>query len=150
MEAPWGRRVAPEDVRRALVQCRRPSLVALVHAETSTGVLQPVGRIGALARDDGALFLLGTVTSSGGCKVETDAWDVDLCYSGTQKCLSAPPELSPLTVSERAMEKVRARKARPHSWYLDLTLLRAYFGRKGVYHHTAPVAEGERLSYASD
>ncbi len=140
VEAPWGEIIDPDDMRRALAQCRKPAIVALVHAETSTGVLQPVEEISAAAREKDALFLLDTVTSLAGCDVEIDSWQVDLCYSGTQKCLSAPPGLSPVTVSERAMAKIGARKSPARSWYLDLGLLGGYFGGERVYHHTAPIA----------
>ncbi len=118
----------------------RPALVAFVHAETSTGVLQPVAEIAAAARDAGALVVLDCVTSLGGLPVELDAWGVDAAYSGTQKCLSCPPGLSPLSVSERALERIRARRTPVSSWYLDLTLLAGYYGSERVYHHTAPIS----------
>jgi alanine-glyoxylate transaminase/serine-glyoxylate transaminase/serine-pyruvate transaminase len=114
--------------------------VACVHAETSTGVHQPIAEIAAAARETGALLVLDCVTSLGGMPLELDAWGVDAAYSGTQKCLSCPPGLSPLTVSERALERVRARRTPVPSWYLDLTLLAGYYGSERVYHHTAPIS----------
>merc|ERR1711969_197813 len=106
----------------------QPRGVAFVHAETSTGVLQPVEEIAAAARDCGALVVLDCVTSLGGVPVELDAWGVDAAYSGTQKCLSCPPGLSPVSFSERALERVRARETKVQSWYLDVTLLDGYYG----------------------
>src|SRR5262249_34593445 len=116
------------------------AVVACVHAETSTGVHQPVAEIGAAAQRAGALFVLDCVTSLGGLPVEVDAWGVDAAYSGTQKCLSCPPRLSPLAVSERALARVKARRTPVSSWYLDLTLLAGYYGGERVYHHTAPIS----------
>lgn len=118
----------------------RPRVVAFVHAETSTGVLQPVEEIARAARDAGAFVVLDCVTSLGGVPVSLDAWGVDAAYSGTQKCLSCPPGLSPASFSERAVEHVRRRRAPVQSWYLDATLLSGYFGRERVYHHTAPIS----------
>ena len=118
----------------------RPALVAFVHAETSTGVLQPVAEIARAAQDVGAIVILDCVTSLGGIPVEIDAWGVDVAYSGTQKCLSCPPGLSPFTIGERALARVRARRTPVTSWYLDLTLLSGYYGGERVYHHTAPIS----------
>jgi alanine-glyoxylate transaminase/serine-glyoxylate transaminase/serine-pyruvate transaminase len=129
----------------------RPKLVAFVHAETSTGVQQPVEGIARAARAAGALVVLDCVTSLGGIPLALDAWGVDAAYSGTQKCLSCPPGLSPATFSERALERVRARRGPVQSWYLDLGLLAGYLGAERRYHHTAPIsailalAEGLRL-----
>jgi alanine-glyoxylate transaminase/serine-glyoxylate transaminase/serine-pyruvate transaminase len=136
----------------------RPRVVAFVHAETSTGVCQPVAAIAEAARDAGALVVLDCVTSLGGIPVALDDWGVDAAYSATQKCLSCPPGLSPVSFSERAMERVRGRSRPVQSWFLDVTLLAGYFqsdpsqpARARVYHHTAPVssifalAEGLRL-----
>jgi alanine-glyoxylate transaminase/serine-glyoxylate transaminase/serine-pyruvate transaminase len=122
------------------IERERPKLVAFVHAETSTGVCQPVEPIAEAAREVGALLVLDCVTSLGGVPISLDAWGVDAAYSGTQKCLSCPPGLSPVSFSERAMERVRSRNAPVPSWYLDLTLLAGYFGSERVYHHTAPVS----------
>jgi alanine-glyoxylate transaminase/serine-glyoxylate transaminase/serine-pyruvate transaminase len=145
-EAEWGAPLAPEIVQDALARCGRPRLVGLVHAETSTGCWQAVPEIARLAHDAGALIILDTVTSLGGCPVESDAWDIDAAYSGTQKCLSCPPGLAPLTFSERALARVRARREKPRSWYLDLSLIGDYFGSARVYHHTAPI----NMIYAID
>jgi alanine-glyoxylate transaminase/serine-glyoxylate transaminase/serine-pyruvate transaminase len=117
-----------------------PAAVAFVHAETSTGVRQPVEAIARAAREAGALVILDCVTSLGGIEVARDAWGVDAVYSATQKCLSCPPGLSPVSVNQRALERVRARRNPPQSWYLDLSLLAGYFGQERVYHHTAPVS----------
>ncbi len=138
--ADWGDIIHPEAVSEALASCRNPSLVAVVHAETSTGAWQPLEDIGELARSHDALFMVDMVTSLGGCPVEVDAWGIDACYSGTQKCLSCPPGLSPISLSERAAEKIRARESKPRSWYLDLSLIGSYFGGERVYHHTAPIS----------
>jgi alanine-glyoxylate transaminase/serine-glyoxylate transaminase/serine-pyruvate transaminase len=118
----------------------RPTAVAFVHAETSTGVHQPVDAIAQAARDAGALVILDCVTSLGGVDVTLDAWGIDAAYSGTQKCLSCPPGLSPVSFSPRAIERVRSRRSPVQSWYLDVDLLAGYFGEERVYHHTAPVS----------
>jgi alanine-glyoxylate transaminase/serine-glyoxylate transaminase/serine-pyruvate transaminase len=118
----------------------RPRVVAFVHAETSTGVLQPVEEIAAAARRAGALLVLDCVTSLGGVPVTLDAWGVDAAYSGTQKCLACPPGLSPVSFSPRAVERVCARATPVPSWYFDVTLLSAYYGGERVYHHTAPIS----------
>jgi alanine-glyoxylate transaminase/serine-glyoxylate transaminase/serine-pyruvate transaminase len=144
VEAPWGRVIAPASVAAALRRCRRPKLVAIVHAETSTGAWQPLEEIGALTRAAGALFVVDTVTSLGGCPVQVDAWGIDACYSGTQKCLSCPPGLSPVTFSPRALAALQARKTKVQSWYLDLGMIAQYWGAERVYHHTAPIS----MSYA--
>jgi alanine-glyoxylate transaminase/serine-glyoxylate transaminase/serine-pyruvate transaminase len=128
------------DAFAATIRRVRPALVAFVHAETSTGVLQPVAEIAAAAREVGALVVLDCVTSLGGLPVTLDDWGIDAAYSGTQKCLSCPPGLSPLSVNERALERVRARRTPVSSWYLDLTLLAGYYGSERVYHHTAPIS----------
>jgi len=119
----------------------RPDVVSFVHAETSTGVLQSVPEIAAAAREVGSLLVLDCVTSLAGIPVELDAWGVDAAYSGTQKCLSCPPSLSPVSFSERALERVRRREKPVQSWYLDVSLLAGYYeGEKRVYHHTAPIS----------
>jgi alanine-glyoxylate transaminase/serine-glyoxylate transaminase/serine-pyruvate transaminase len=130
----------PTGAMAAAIARVRPRVVAFVHAETSTGVLQPVEAIAAAARDAGALLVLDCVTSLGGVPVTLDAWGVDAAYSGTQKCLSCPPGLSPVSFSARAVERVRARRKPVQSWYLDVTLLSAYYGSERVYHHTAPIS----------
>lgn len=139
IEAEWGKIITPEAVAAALKNSR-PKLVGIVHAETSTGALTPVEEISRLVKDAGALFLLDTVTSLGGCPVRIDEWQVDAVYSGTQKCLSCPPGLSPVSLSSRALETARQRKKKVQSWYLDATLLASYWGQERVYHHTAPIS----------
>jgi alanine-glyoxylate transaminase/serine-glyoxylate transaminase/serine-pyruvate transaminase len=150
VEAEPGTALDPVAMAAAIAGVR-PRVVAFVHAETSTGVLQPVEEIAAAAREAGALVVLDCVTSLGGLPVELDAWGIDAAYSGTQKCLSCPPGLSPASFSARALERVRRRATPVQSWYLDVTLLSGYFGRERVYHHTAPIsaiyglAEGLRI-----
>ncbi|MEN8158700.1 MAG: aminotransferase class V-fold PLP-dependent enzyme [Myxococcota bacterium] len=128
------------DAMAAAIERVRPRLVAFVHAETSTGVLQPVESIAEAARRADALLVLDCVTSLGGVPITLDAWGVDAAYSGTQKCLACPPGLSPVSFSPRAVERVRARRTPVPSWYFDVTLLSAYYGGERVYHHTAPVS----------
>ena len=148
VEAPWGRVVRAEQVEAALRSCKRPKLVALVHAETSTGAWQPLPDAARLAHDHGALFLADCVTSLGGAPVEIDGWGVDVAYSGTQKCLSCPPGLAPVTFGPRAQEVLRQRKTKVRSWYLDAGLLQQYWGEERVYHHTAPISMNYALREA--
>lgn len=140
VEAEWGSIVDPGRVAEALADVPGAKVVALVHAETSTGVAQPVDEIAKVVADHGVLFVLDAVTSLGGMPVRVDEWGVDVCYSGTQKCLSVPPGLSPITFSERALDAVAKRSTPVQSWYLDVTMLKRYWGEERVYHHTAPVA----------
>ena len=139
VEAPWGRPIDPQDVKKALGAHPDAVLVGIVHAETSTGVLQPMEEIGAMCRKHGALLLLDCVTSLGGVPVELDKWGIELAYSGTQKCLSCPPGLAPITFSERALGKARERKSKVKSWYFDVTMVEKYWGQERVYHHTGPI-----------
>lgn len=138
ISAPFGEALDAERLRAA-IRANKPKLVAVVHAETSTGVLQPIPDIAQAAHAAGALMLADCVTSLGGVPVELDAWHVDLAYSGTQKCLSCPPGLAPVTFSERAVAALKARKSKVSSWYLDASLLLSYWGQERAYHHTAPV-----------
>lgn len=138
VDAPWGQPIEPARIIEAIGK-HRPKVVALVHAETSTGVAQPVDGLGDAIHDAGALFLLDCVTSLGGMPVEIDAWGVDAAYSGTQKCLSCPPGLSPVTLSPRAVARLEARTRKVQSWYLDLSMVRNYWGGERAYHHTAPI-----------
>src|SRR5579864_7209260 len=138
VEAPWGQIIEQDRMIEAIAKSK-PKVVAIVHAETSTGVHQPVDRLGAAARAAGALLVMDCVTSLAGMPVEIDAWGVDAAYSGTQKCLSCPPGLSPVTLSPRAVERLLARKSKVQSWYLDLTMVRQYWGQERFYHHTAPI-----------
>ena len=148
VEAPWGRVVRAEQVEAALKNCRRPKLVALVHAETSTGAWQPLPDAARLAHEHGALFLADCVTSLGGVPVEIDGWEIDAAYSGTQKCLSCPPGLAPVTFGPRAIEALGRRTCKVQSWYLDATLLQQYWGEERVYHHTAPISMNYALREA--
>ncbi|MBU1742244.1 MAG: alanine--glyoxylate aminotransferase family protein [Proteobacteria bacterium] len=138
VEAEWGRAVDPGDIRQAALQ-EKPKIIALVHAETSTGVRQPIGGLRDIADECGALLLLDTVTSLGGIEVAVDKWGIDAVYSGTQKCLSCPPGLSPISLSARAMEVLKKRKTKVPNWYLDMSLVADYWGSSRKYHHTAPV-----------
>ncbi|MBN1660274.1 MAG: alanine--glyoxylate aminotransferase family protein [Anaerolineae bacterium] len=138
LERPWGEVFDPGEVEAALRQ-KPAKVVALVHAETSTGALQPMEEMGEVIHEHGGLFLIDCVTSLGGMPVKIDEWGVDMAYSGTQKCLSCPPGLGPLTVGPRAREAIRARKTRVANWYLDLTLIESYWGAERTYHHTAPI-----------
>lgn len=137
--APWGEPLDPADVEDAFAE-HSPDVFGFVHAETSTGVLQPdVAELTEIAHDNDALTVVDTVTSLGGVELRVDEWDVDVAYAGTQKCLSCPPGASPLTLNDRAMEKVLDRETEPRSWYLDLSLLEGYWGEERAYHHTAPI-----------
>jgi alanine-glyoxylate transaminase/serine-glyoxylate transaminase/serine-pyruvate transaminase len=148
VEAPWGQIVRPEQVEAALRNCPHPKLVALVHAETSTGAWQPLADAAKLAHEHGALFLADCVTSLGGVPVDVDAIGIDAAYSGTQKCLSCPPGLAPVTFGPRAVEVITGRKTKVQSWYLDLSLLAKYWGEERVYHHTAPITMNYALREA--
>jgi alanine-glyoxylate transaminase/serine-glyoxylate transaminase/serine-pyruvate transaminase len=139
VDVPWGKPVTPDDLKRGLAKSK-PKVVCVVHAETSTGAWTQLPELVNLAHEAGALFLADTVTSLGGCPVKLDEWGVDAVYSGTQKCLSCPPGLSPVSFSEAAIKKLRARKTKPQSWYLDVTMLEKYWGQERVYHHTAPIS----------
>lgn len=138
-EAPWGEQVPYERFKEQVEKCKRLKLIAVVHAETSTGVRQDIEGLSELAHERGALLVVDAVTSLGGIPVETDAWGADIVYSGTQKALSAPPGLAPITFSPRAVKIIRERKTPCRSWYLDVSLISRYFSRERVYHHTAPV-----------
>jgi len=150
VEAEWGRIIEPAQVAEAL-KGRKPKLVGVVHAETSTGAWTPVEEIASLAREAGALTLIDAVTSLAGCPVQLDEWGIDAVYSGTQKCLSCPPGLAPVSLSDRAMMAATSRNTKVQSWYLDVNLLSSYWGSERVYHHTAPITmnyalhEGLRL-----
>ena len=139
VEAEMGQIVEPERLIDA-VERHRPQVIALVHAETSTGVAQPVAEVARAAREAGSLVVLDCVTSLSGMDLRFDDWAIDAAYSGTQKCLSCPPGLSPVAFGPRALERVERRRTPVQSWYLDLTLIGRYFGAERVYHHTAPVS----------
>ncbi len=139
VEAPWGRAIDPQQLLEAHTEHPSARVLAVVHAETSTGVENEIAPLRALQGTD-TLLLVDTVTSLGGVPVEVDAWGIDAVYSGTQKCLGVPPGLSPLSFSARAVDRVRARAHPAQSWYLDLALLADYVGTARRYHHTAPIS----------
>lgn len=139
VDSPWGRIVEPSAVQKAL-SGSRAKIVAVVHAETSTGAWQPLQEISRLAHEHGALLVTDHVTSLGGCEVKIDEWQIDAAYSGTQKCLSCPPGLAPVTFSPAAVRKIEARKVKVQSWYLDMMMVRKYWGQERFYHHTAPIS----------
>ncbi|ELZ91011.1 pyridoxal-phosphate-dependent aminotransferase family protein [Haloferax sulfurifontis] len=139
VDAPWGEPLDPADVQDAFDEYQ-PDVFGFVHAETSTGVKQPsVPELTSIAHDHDALVVADTVTSLGGVELEVDDWGIDAAYSGPQKCLSCPPGASPLTLNDRAMDKVLSREEPTRSWYLDLSLLEGYWGDDRSYHHTAPI-----------
>ncbi len=138
VEGEWGRAIDPAFMKKAAAG-KPVKVVCVVHAETSTGVLQPLEPMRELANELGALLLVDAVTSLGGIEVSADARGLDAVYSGSQKCLSCPPGLSPVTLSSRAEEVLAKRKSKVQSWYLDLGLIGKYWGSERVYHHTAPV-----------
>lgn len=140
VDAPWGEAIDPAQVKEALEHCQ-PKLVAIVHAETSTGVLQPLEEISKMTRDAGALFVVDAVTSFCGTSLKVDDWEIDAIYSGSQKCLSAPPGLSPVSFSDKAIEVLNQRQTKVQSWFLDLNLVKNYWqGAQRAYHHTAPIS----------
>jgi alanine-glyoxylate transaminase/serine-glyoxylate transaminase/serine-pyruvate transaminase len=140
VDAPWGQPIDPAQVKAALKNCK-PKLVAIVHAETSTGVLQPLEEISRMVHEAGALFLVDAVTSLAGNQVKVDEWGIDAIYSGTQKCISAPPGLSPVSFGPGAVAVMDSRKSKVQSWYLDMSMIRKYWsGAKRAYHHTGPIS----------
>ncbi len=136
----WGTPVNPGKVKEKLER-NSYKIVAVVHAETSTGVRNPVDEIGKLLKGTDSIFLVDTVTSLGGIEVNMDAWGIDAIYSGSQKCLSCPPGLAPVSFSERAFSVISNRNTKVPNWYLDMNLIGQYWSgeRKRVYHHTAPI-----------
>lgn len=138
IERPWGEVFSPEEVKAA-VEKVKPKVVGIVMAETSTGAWQPIEEISKIVHEAGALLIVDAVTALGGVPVEVDQWGIDVLYSGSQKCLSCPPGLAPISFSPRAMEKVMSRKSKVQSWYLDVSMLANYWGSDRVYHHTAPI-----------
>lgn len=139
VEAGWGQPVANERLLAAYDEHPDARLMCVVHAETSTGVRHPLAELGAALRDRDVLLMADCVTSLGGIELDVDAWGVDYAYSCTQKCVGAPPGMSPVAVSERAMERIAAR-THPVSYSMDLHLLRDYWVKRPfVYHHTAPI-----------
>jgi alanine-glyoxylate transaminase/serine-glyoxylate transaminase/serine-pyruvate transaminase len=147
VEAKWGEALDPGQIAAALNSCK-PRALALVHAETSTGVLQDLSGLADLAHARGALFIVDAVTSLAGHPVGVDRQGIDICYSGTQKCIGAPPGLAPITFNERALETIRGRRTKVQSWYLDITLVENYWGSNRTYHHTAPISMNYALREA--
>jgi len=135
-EKPWGGVFTEEEIEAALIGNKPVKLLALIHAETSTGALQPLQGIGDIVHRHGALFLIDCVTSLSGIPLNIDAWGIDIAFSASQKCLGCPPGLSPFTAGERAREVLRGRKTRVPNWYLDLTMIEKYWSNERVYHHT--------------
>ena len=147
VEATWGEAIDPGKIKAALASAQ-PRALALVHAETSTGVLQDLSGLADMAHEHGALLIVDAVTSLGGHPVGIDRTGIDICYSGTQKCLGAPPGLSPITFNERALDRIRSRKSKVQSWYLDITMVERYWGDDRTYHHTAPISMNYALREA--
>ncbi len=135
---PWGEVFSLDELRIA-IETHHPAIVALVHAETSTGARQPLEGVGELCRQHGCLLLVDSVTSMGGVPLYLDEWGVDLAYSCSQKGLGCPPGASPFTMSSRAIEKLHKRQTKVANWYLDMNLLSKYWGKERTYHHTAPI-----------
>ncbi len=151
LEQPWGRVIPPEQVEQAVREHPEARFVALVHAETSTGAHQPLRDVGELLAATDTLLVVDSVTGLAGVPLETDAWHLDVVVSGTQKCLSVPPGLAPITFGPRAEAVLAARTTPVASWYLDVSAVRRYWGAERAYHHTAPISallglhEGLRL-----
>lgn len=141
LEFPWGRAVDPQQLADKLGASKPFKLVCWVQAETSTGVLSDSQQLAEAVRPHGCLTLVDCVTAIGGCPIEVDAWGLDMVYAGSQKCLSAPPGIAPITVGERALDALRQRKTPVQSWFMDFSLLGGYWAGSGkrAYHHTAPV-----------
>jgi len=144
LEKPWGEVFEAGEVARALAE-NPAKIVAIVQAETSTGALQPLSEISDVVHEAGAIFLVDAVTSLGGVPVEVDETGIDICYSGSQKCLSCPPGLGPITFGPRAVEILQSRTHPVANWYLDLTLIQKYWGKERTYHHTAPISSNFAL-----
>ncbi|HEY7543519.1 MAG TPA: aminotransferase class V-fold PLP-dependent enzyme, partial [Blastocatellia bacterium] len=147
VRAEWGHAIDPNKIEDAL-KSSAARAVCLVHAETSTGVLQSLAGISSMAHSRDALLIVDAVTSLGGHPVGVDRNGIDVCYSGTQKCLGAPPGLAPITFSERALERIRNRRTKVQSWYLDITMVERYWGGERTYHHTAPISMNYALREA--
>ncbi|MDN5848898.1 MAG: alanine--glyoxylate aminotransferase family protein [Nitrococcus sp.] len=138
LERDYGEVFGAEEIAEA-VRRLHPKVVGIVHAETSTGAWQPLQEIAEVVHAGDALLLVDCVTSLAGAPVEVDGWGLDAVYSGTQKCLSCPPGLAPVTFSQRAVEAIDRRQSKIASWYLDMTMVRNYWGESRAYHHTAPI-----------
>ena len=140
LRSTWGEPFPPEMLEEELRKHAKVKLVAAIHAETSTGILQPLGDLSRLAKEHDSLFMVDAVTSLGGTEVAVDRWGIDYCYSATQKCLACPPGMAPVALSPRAHAAAANRDRKPPSWYLDLALIANYWSFDHVYHHTAPVS----------
>lgn len=138
LEKPFGEIFSTAEIADAVGKVK-PKVLGIVNAETSTGAYQPLSEISKIVHDAGGLLIADCVTSLGGMPVEVDAWQLDAVYSGTQKCLSCPPGLSPVTFSAKAVAAIEARKAKVSSWYLDMSIVKNYWGQDRAYHHTAPI-----------
>jgi alanine-glyoxylate transaminase/serine-glyoxylate transaminase/serine-pyruvate transaminase len=138
IDKPWGDVFTLDDLRAGLEE-HRPAILALVHAETSTGACQPLEGVADLCREFDCLLLIDSVTSLGGVPLMLDEWGVDVAYSGSQKCLSCPPGIAPLTLGPRAVGKLNNRQTKVANWYLDMSMLSKYWGSERTYHHTAPI-----------
>lgn len=147
LEKPYGEVFDPDEVRDALKRVR-PKVLGIVQAETSTGAWQPIPEIAQAAHECGSLIAVDSVTSLAGVPVEVDAWEIDAIYSGTQKCLSCPPGLAPVSFGPRALEVISGRKTKVQSWYLDMTMIQRYWGSDRFYHHTAPISMNYALREA--
>lgn len=139
INVPWGQVFEPQQIQEAIDKNGPFKVVGIVHAETSTGAAQPIQLISEVVKKSGALLLVDAVTSLAGMEVDVDGWEIDACYSGTQKCLSCPPGLAPVTFSPKAEEIIGGRKNKVVSWYLDMNMVRQYWGSERLYHHTAPI-----------
>ncbi|MFZ0545331.1 MAG: aminotransferase class V-fold PLP-dependent enzyme, partial [Candidatus Promineifilaceae bacterium] len=138
LDKAWGEVFSLAELRAGLEQYH-PAVLALVHAETSTGARQPLEGVGDLCREFDCLLLVDSVTSLGGVPLFLDEWKVDVAYSGSQKCLGCPPGIAPLTLGPRAMDKLNGRKTKVANWYLDMSAVSKYWGKERTYHHTAPI-----------
>jgi len=138
VEAPFGRTVDPEDVRRA-AKGKKLKLIGLAHGETSTAVLQRIDDYRKVADEFGALLVVDTVATLAGVPLAVDRQRIDICFSGSQKAISAPPGMSPMTVNVKAEEIIRARKTKVQSWYFDMNSAMNYWGKERLYHHTPPI-----------
>jgi alanine-glyoxylate transaminase/serine-glyoxylate transaminase/serine-pyruvate transaminase len=141
---PWGEVFTPAEIKEAL-DARPAKVVAIVHGETSAGTQQPLEEIAKVVHEHGGVLIVDTVASLGGVPVRVDEIGIDVCYSGSQKCLSCPPGLGPITLSPRAEEVLRQRKSPVANWYLDLTMVQKYWGPERTYHHTAPISSNYAL-----
>lgn len=141
LEIPWGKSFTKEQIAEVVAQYPKSKMLGIVHAETSTGAHQDLTGLGEIVHEAGMLLAVDAVTSLGGHELKVDAWGIDAIYSGTQKCLSCPPGLSPVSFSPRALEVMDARKTKVQSWYLDVSMLKNYYtgGAGRAYHHTAPI-----------